>query len=65
MLLFRLGGLLDSAEKVKEVAGLEKLPRVVVGEGGMGIMKFCLVERETQKKLEEWLVQQSVLQKGT
>jgi hypothetical protein len=63
VLLFRLGGLLKSAEKVKEVAGLEKLPKVVEGESEVGIVKFCVVEKETQRKLEEWLVQQAVLQK--
>jgi hypothetical protein len=63
VLLFRLGGVLDTAEKVQDVAGLEILPKVVEGEGGMGIVKFCLVEKETQRMLEEWLVQQAVLQK--
>lgn len=63
MLLFRLGGLLDSAEKVKEIAGLENLPKVVEGESGVGIMRFCLVKKETQKILEDWLVQQAVLQR--
>jgi hypothetical protein len=63
VLLFRLGGMLDSAEKVREVARLESMPKVVEGESGMGTVKFCLVEKETQKRLEEWLVQQAVLQK--
>jgi hypothetical protein len=62
MLLFRLGGLLDSAEKVKEVAGLEKLPVVREGVSEMGVVKFCVVDREVQKRLEEWLTQQAVLQ---
>ncbi|KAF2675896.1 hypothetical protein K458DRAFT_447777 [Lentithecium fluviatile CBS 122367] len=63
MLLLRLGGLLDSAEKVKEVAGLERLPKVVEGQSEVGIKKFCVVGKETQKRLEEWLVQQAILQK--
>jgi len=62
VLLFRLGGFLDSAEKVKEVAGLESLPKVVEGESARGIVNFCLVGKTTQRKLEEWLVQQAVLQ---
>ena len=53
---------MDSAEKVKEVAGLESLPKVVEGESARGIVNFCLVGKTTQRKLEEWLVQQAVLQ---
>ncbi|KAF1920590.1 hypothetical protein BDU57DRAFT_544270 [Ampelomyces quisqualis] len=60
--LFRLGGLLDSAEKVKEIAGLEELPVVREGVNEMGPVKFCVVEREAQDKLEEWLKQRAVLQ---
>jgi hypothetical protein len=62
VLLFRLGGLLGSAEMVKQVAGLERLPKVVEGQSEMGIARFCVVDKETQRKLEEWLVQQAVLQ---
>ena len=62
MALFRLGGLLDSAEKVKEIAGLEKLPEVREGSNEMGMVKFCVVDLEVQKKLEEWLAQRAVLQ---
>lgn len=61
MLLFRLGGLLKTAEKVQQVAGLEKLPAVREGRSEMGVVKFCAVDKEAQKKLEEWLTQQSVL----
>jgi hypothetical protein len=63
MLLFRLGGLLDSAEKVKDVAGLHELPIVREGWNEMGPFKFCMVEKEVQKKFEEWLTQQAVLQR--
>lgn len=63
MLLFRLGGLLDTPEKVQEVAGLDEVPKVVQGMNEMGLAKFCYVDKEAQKKLEEWLVQQAVLQK--
>jgi hypothetical protein len=62
MLLFRLGGLLDTPEKVKEIAGLEELPIVREGESEMGIMKFCVVSKEVQGTLEEWLKQRAVLQ---
>lgn len=37
MFLFRLGGLLDSPEKVKDVAGLEELPVVKEGWSAMGM----------------------------
>jgi hypothetical protein len=53
MLLFRLGGLLDSAEKLKEVAGLENLPAEQDEQNEMGNVKFCLVDKDVQKKLEE------------
>jgi hypothetical protein len=62
MLLFRLGGLLDSPEKVKEIAELEGLPVVKEGMSEMGVVKFCVVDKEAQKKLEEWLAQKAVLQ---
>jgi hypothetical protein len=63
MLLFRLGGVLDSAEKVREIAGLKELPVVTEGSSEMGIIRFCVVNKEAQKKLEQWLVQKAVLQK--
>jgi hypothetical protein len=62
MLLFRLGGLLDTVEKVKEVAGLEQLPIVREGMSAMGVVKFCVVDREVQRRPEEWLTQQAILQ---
>jgi hypothetical protein len=63
LLLFRLGGLLDSAEKVKEIAGMEELPVTKDGTNETGIVKFCLVDEGSKKKLEDWLVQRAVLQK--
>jgi hypothetical protein len=54
MLLFRLGGLLDSAEKVKDVADIKELPAVKNGVNEMCIVKFCVVDEGTKKKLEEW-----------
>lgn len=63
MFLFRLGGLLDTSEKVKEVAGLEELPSVREGMNEMGMVKFCVVNKDAQKKLEDWMTQQAVLQK--
>lgn len=62
MLLFRLGGLLSSPEKVKEIAGLRELPVVREGMSEMGIVQFCAVDKEAQKKLEQWLAQKAVLQ---
>jgi hypothetical protein len=62
MMLFRLGGPLDSPEKVKEIAGLNELPVVRKGWSEMGMMKFCVVDLNVQKKLEEWLAQRAVLQ---
>jgi len=62
MLLFRLGGLLDTPEKVKEIAGLEELPMVKEGMSELGTVKFCVVDKYVQKNLEEWLAQRAVLQ---
>ena len=58
---FRLGGLLGSAEKVKEVAGLEQVPMVKEGWSDREWIRFCLVDSETKKTLEAWLAQKAVL----
>jgi hypothetical protein len=62
MSLFRLGGLLESAEKVKEIVCLDKMSEVREGSNEMGMVKFCVVDMEAQKKLEKWLAQRAVLQ---
>ncbi|KAF2849381.1 hypothetical protein T440DRAFT_399436 [Plenodomus tracheiphilus IPT5] len=56
MLLFRLGGLLDTHEKVKKITGLEELPRVMFGTSETGLVKFCAMNAAT-KNLKEWLTQ--------
>ncbi|KAJ4412820.1 hypothetical protein N0V91_000582 [Didymella pomorum] len=61
-LLFRLGGLLSSPEKVKEVAGLDEPPVVQNGWSERGLVQFVTVDEKAKKSLEEWLTQQSVLQ---
>lgn len=61
LLLFPLIGLLDSPEKVKEAAGLGGIPKMLHGENDMGMVRMCLVEKETYKKLEDWLTQRTVL----
>lgn len=53
--IFRLGGLLSSAEKVMEVAGLKGKPPVLKGETAVGEAEFCCVEVEARKRTEEWL----------
>lgn len=55
MLLFRLGGLLDSAEKVKEVVGLDQAPVVREGMNERGLVEFCLADQDAKKKLEGWV----------
>jgi hypothetical protein len=56
LFLFRLGGLLDSEEKVGEIAGLQDTPRVVVGSSEMeSKARFCLVDEKAKRKIEEWL----------
>lgn len=54
---------MNTAEKVKEVASLDRVPVEQEGMSEMGPVKFCLVDKDAQKKLEEWLTQQSVLQR--
>lgn len=51
MFRLRLGGRLDSAETVKEVAGLEQLPEVRKGWDDVGAVKFCVIDQEVQQKL--------------
>jgi hypothetical protein len=63
VIVFRLGGLLDSGEKVKEVAGLERLPRLVEGEGELGMTTFCIVDESSKKKIDAWLAQAQVVEK--
>ena len=62
MLLFRVGGLLSSPEKIQDVAKLEEPPVVQEGWSERGPVKFVIVDEEAKRKLEEWLTQQSVLQ---
>ena len=62
MLLFRLGGLLSSPEKVQEVAGLDEPPVAQEGQSERGPVKFVMVDEAAKKRLEAWLTQQSVLQ---
>ncbi|KAH6676665.1 hypothetical protein B0J14DRAFT_586091 [Halenospora varia] len=59
--VFRLGGVLESAEKVKEIARLEKVPKVTWGENDMGQVKFCWVDEEAKVKIEGWMDEQQAL----
>ncbi|KAJ4384425.1 hypothetical protein N0V86_000024 [Didymella sp. IMI 355093] len=60
VLLFRLGGLLGDAEKVREVAGLEEAPVVQKGWSERGLVSFVVVDESAKKRLDEWLTLQSV-----
>ena len=62
--LLRLGGLLNSPEKVKEIAGLTEIPRVEIGRGELGKnSNFAMVSEEAKRKIDEWLAQQQVISK--
>lgn len=63
MFLFKLGGLLGDVQKVKEVAGLDETPKVVQGQGEMGMTNFCIVDEQAKKKIDEWLAQAQVVNK--
>ncbi|KAF2001111.1 hypothetical protein P154DRAFT_522084 [Amniculicola lignicola CBS 123094] len=58
--VFRLGGLLNSPEKVKEICGMNKAPKIVDGMGETGKAQFCVVGEEAKAKIEEWLKQQRI-----
>ncbi|KAE8454430.1 hypothetical protein EG329_000052 [Mollisiaceae sp. DMI_Dod_QoI] len=62
--LFRLGGLLESAEKVKEIVGLEELPKVTKGMGEFGMASFVWVDDEGAEKIERWMEMQQIVDKG-
>ncbi|KAF1950255.1 hypothetical protein CC80DRAFT_482983 [Byssothecium circinans] len=59
--LVRMAGLLDSAEKIKEIGKLDEMPEVIEAWIGLGTEKFCVVKQQAYKKIGEWLVQRSVL----
>lgn len=44
-----------------EVAGLEDVPDVTEGMNEMGVARFCMVDEEAKKRIEEWVEQQQVL----
>jgi len=59
----KLGGLIESAEKVKEIAGLENTPDVTTGTGEFGIADFCWIDGESAGKVRSWLALQQVIKK--
>ncbi|TVY64208.1 Acylphosphatase [Lachnellula suecica] len=56
--LIRLGGLLGTPAKVKEVAGLVDEPQVTEGENERGVARFAMVDEEARDKIEAWVEQQ-------
>jgi hypothetical protein len=46
--------LLDSPEKLKEVAGLDEPPSFTEGQNDLGIANFCMVDEEAKKGIELW-----------
>lgn len=59
--MFRLGGLLESVEKVMEITGLEHRPKVIMAQGENGQTELCAVDGNAKKRIEEWLKYKSVL----
>lgn len=53
--LFRIGGLLESKEKVKEIAGLERVPKVTLGIGERNMSEFVWVDDEAREQIEAWV----------
>jgi hypothetical protein len=63
--LLRLGGLLESREKVKEIASLENAPRVTMGMSDRGTSEFVWVDDVARGKIESWIeLQQGMVGKG-
>jgi hypothetical protein len=60
--VFRLRGLLASAEKVKEIAGLKEVPKVTKGQNESGEVDFCWVDEEAKGKIDEWMMVRQVSQ---
>jgi hypothetical protein len=64
IVLVRLGGLLDTPQKIQEIAGLSEPPPVEEGESDMsGSTRFCMVSEETKRKIDEYLAQQQAVSK--
>lgn len=61
--LYRIGGLLESKEKVKEIAELEEVPKVTKGMGSMGMYDFVWVDDVAKEKIEAWVEMQQVVGK--
>lgn len=57
MFLFRLSGLLGNAETVREIAGLDEVPKVVEGQSEMGVANFCMVDEAAKGEIERYLAQ--------
>lgn len=55
LFVFRLGGLLDTLDKVKEIAGMDSSPRTVQTRGEMGWVTLCVVGQDERKKIQDWL----------
>lgn len=62
--IFRLGGLLGSKEKVKEIAELEKLPKVTKGMSELDFAEFVWVDDEARDKIKNWMDLQRVVAKS-
>jgi len=55
LFVFKLGGMLDTAQKVQEVAGMDSLPRIVQTFGETGPVKLCVVGQDERLKIQAWL----------
>lgn len=53
--VFRLGGLLDSVERVKEITGVSERPVTIVTESDGGMVELCVLGMEDKAKIQEFL----------
>lgn len=54
--VFRLGGLLDSVERVREITGMADRPVTMMTEsGGGGMVELCVVGMEDKAKIHDFL----------
>ncbi|CZR63731.1 uncharacterized protein PAC_13628 [Phialocephala subalpina] len=61
--LYKIGGLLESKEKVQEIAELKEAPKITKGIGSMGMYDFVWVDDKAREKIESWVEMQQLVGK--
>jgi len=61
MVLFRMGGFLNTPERVMRVAGLDHVPDVKTACSEMGLVSFCVIDMEADSRINQWLAHAAVV----